>query len=485
MPHDSLKQTKHSHILLRLQLVAVLLFLFWLLAYGTIIYPKYFHFGFLGLCLAGVLFLLGPFVGFFLYFPTTFFLLGIPLPGLPFSLNQVIGVLFVLSWLNWFFRGRVQFPRGWLVFWMTVLFIYFIINALAAEDFKEGVNHLRYLAIYFFIALALASILQRKKNYHTIFVIIMLFTMASAFLGAFELTTGMDILTKSESKWMGRIRINGAAPNSIVYAYQLLFAFPFGYYLFCESKSFGGRFLALGCSIFLTIIALFTFNRQTILLVSLTYILAAVLFKNRYSKIFLFLVITLGLLLSPVIINQIWKRLQTISSLGRDRSLALRIDGIKVGREIIRRHPLMGIGLGAYSKVWSKYIPMGKTRTIHYYKSEKRYPDMGYNQLLCEGGLIGFFLGVSFYFLLLFYLLRARKAALISGQRDVTNIFNALLMWHIIFLLSSAIQDTFLYVSTWIMFGIILSTLGIDFSGGEGKERDVSDSAVALPQGAS
>jgi len=156
-----------------------------------------------------------------------------------------------------------------------------------------------------------------------------------------------------------------------------------------------------------------------------------------------------------------------------------------VGQEIIKRHPLMGIGLGAYSKVWSKYIPMGKTRTIHYYKSEKRYPDMGYNQLLCEGGLIGFFLGVSFYFLLLFYLLRARKAALISGQRDVTNIFNALLMGHIIFLLSSAIQDTFLYVSTWIMFGIILSTLGMNFSGGEGKERDVSDGAVALPQGAS
>jgi len=485
MPHDSRKQTKHSHIFLIIQLVAVLLFLFWLLAYGTIIYPKYFHFGFLGLCLAGVLFLLGPFVGFFLYFPTTFFLLGIPLPGLPFSLNQVMGVLFVLSWLNWFIRGKVKFPRGWLVLWMTLLFIYFIINVLVSADFRESINHLRYLAIYFFIALVLASILQRKKNYHTIFVIIMLFTMASAFLGAFELVTGIDVLTKSESKWMGHIRINGAAPNSIVFAYQLLFAFPFGYYLFCESKSFGGRFLALGCSIFLTIIALFTFNRQTILLVCLTYILAAILFKNRYSKIFLFIVITLGLLLSPVIVNQIWKRLQTIGSLGRDRSLALRIDGIKVGMQIIKHHPLMGIGLGAYPTVWSKYIPMGKTRTIHYYKSEKRYPDMGYNQLLCEGGLIGFFLAVSFYFLLLFYLIRSKKAARISGQRDVTNIFNALLLGHIIFLFSSAIQDTFLYVTTWIMFGIILSTLGMKFFVGDEKEGDVSNGAVTLPHWAS
>jgi len=159
----------------------------------------------------------------------------------------------------------------------------------------------------------------------------------------------------------------------------------------------------------------------------------------------------------------------------KDRSLALRIDGIKVGMEIIRRHPLMGIGLGSYPKVWSKYLPMGKTRTLHFMKSEERYPDMGYNQLLNEGGLIGFTLAVSFFVVLLMILWRARKRALQTGPRDLINLYSALLTMHITFLLSSGIQDTFLYVHTWIMFGLILSIGRMDFRAGEAPDDASAD----------
>jgi O-antigen ligase len=442
----------------RVDVIIVLLFLFFILAIGGIKFPKEVPMGFLGLGFASITFLLGPYVGFIFYFITTFFR-SIPVPGLPISLNQIIGVLFIMSWINWLLRGKVNFPRGRLALFFTVVFVYFLINCFAAEDFAEGAFHAWYVAIYFFIALSLASVVREKRHFHAIFWIVLLTTFLSSLLGFFELVSGIDILTKSGARWMGRVRINGAAPNSIVFAYQLLYAFPLGYYLFSEGSSFRSRFLALGLSIFITMIALFTFNRQTILVIGFTYFISALLYRNRYSKIFMGIVLAMFLLMGPFVMRLIWSRLQTMKAGREDRSLTLRLDGLQVGKEMVRRHPFMGVGLGCYHIMWWEYIPVGKTRILQYLKGTIRYPDIGYNQLLSEGGLIGFGITAGFFLFLLFYLWKSRKRALIEERRDMINLYSALFNILAIFLLSSFIQDTFLYVRTWIMFGLILATL--------------------------
>jgi hypothetical protein len=441
----------------RVDILIVLVFLFFVLAIGGIKFPKEVPVGFLGLGIASIIFLLGPYVGFCLYFITTFFR-TIPVPNFPMSLNQIVGILFILSWANWLFRGKLNLPKGRLVFFFTIVFIYFMINCFAAEDFAEGAFHARYVAIYFFIALSLASCIKEKRHFHVIFWIILVTSFCSSLLGFFELVTGIDILTKSAARWMGRVRINGAAPNSIVFAYQLLYAFPLGYYLFSEGSSFRSRFLALGLSIFVTMIALFTFNRQTILIIGFTYFISALLYRNRYSKIFMGLVLAIFLIMGPFVMRQVWNRLQTVKAGKEDRSLTLRLDGLQVGREMVRRHPYMGIGLGCYHIMWWEYLPMGKTRILHYLKGTIRYPDIGYNQLISEGGLIGFGIAISFFLYLLFYLWKSRKKAMIEGRRDMINLYSALFNILAIFLLSSFIQDTFLYVRTWIMFALILAT---------------------------
>ncbi len=458
MPHKSLRHYVNSHKAFRLELLAILFFLFWALAAGSTRFPREIQAGFTGLCAAGLIFILGPFVGFGFYFPTTFFR-SIPLPGFLFSLNQVVGVMFVLSWANWLVRGKLRLPRGRLTLLMSLLFIYFLVNCLLAQDFSEGLYHGRYLSIYFFIALALASIMRTRTHCRAFFWIILLASAVSASMGAFELITGIDILTKSKAVWMGRVRINGAAPNSIVFAYQLLYAFPLGYYLFSEEENFTLRFLALGLSIFITIIALFTFNRQTILLVGFTYILAAMLYRNRYSRIFMGIVIMAMLLSGPYVLHLIWSRLETVGQLHRDRSLTARIDGLKVGANIIRRHPFMGLGLGCYHIMWWNYLPEGKTRFLKYEKVKPHYPDMGYNQLLAEGGIIGLGLALWFFIALVRALWRYRKQSARRSLRGPNNLYSALFTMMLIFLLSSVIQDTFLYVRTWIMFGLILASL--------------------------
>ena len=457
MLREHLKGYFFSARFYRWELLALLLFLFFALAFGSVRYPRETQFIFLGICAAGVIFLLGPMVGFSFYFLTTF-IRGIPLPGAPVSLNQVVGVMFVLSWMNWVMRGRARLPRGKTVILMTVLFVYCLINCIISVDLEESLNYARYLCIYYFIALALASIIEGKIHCRILFWVILILSTISACLGLFELVTGIDLLTESKAMWMGRVRINGAAPNSIVFAYQLLYAFPLGYYLFSEERSFGPRFLALGLSIFITIIALFTFNRQTILLIGFTYFFCALLYRNRYSKIFLGVVLSMMLLLSPYVLHIVLRRLQTIGKFQRDISLSVRIDGIKVGLEIIKERPFTGIGLGTYHKVWDKYLPSGETRTLQYLKKTERYPDMSYNQILSEGGVIGFVLSMIYFACLFWNLWSHRKRAVELRDKGLINIYSTLFTMMCIFLLLSAIQDTFLYVRTWIMYGLILAS---------------------------
>ena len=458
MLRKRLKQYLFSASVSPVELILFLGFVFLFLAAGSIKFPKEVPFGFLGICMAGMIFLLGPIVGFTLYFITTFFR-GLFVPGMPVSLNQIAGVMFVLSWMNWMFREKVRLPRGREIICLTILSLYFLINCMAAEDFKEGLFHAWYIGIFYFIALALGSLISSSHHFRLFFWIILVASAMSAMLGAFEFVTGRDILTKSTALWMGRVRINGAAPNAIVFAYQLLYAFPLGYCLFSEEKSLAPRFLALGLSLFVTFVAILTFNRQTILLVGLIYFLSAQLFKNRYAKIFMGAVLLIFLLVSPYILHTIWLRLQTIGRFKEDKSLTLRMDGLKVGMQIVRKHPLMGLGLGCYHIMWWKYLPPGKTKTLQFMKVTPRYPDMGYNQLLSEGGLIGFGLAVTFFILLLASLWKKRKQALALEDRGLVNIYSALLILLIIFLLSSMIQDTFLYVRTWTMFGFILASM--------------------------
>lgn len=457
MPRKFIREYFTTTRYYRFDLAVGLILLFVIMAFGAVKLPKYVLPGMIGLGACGIFFLMGPIFGFSCYFVTTFFR-QLPLYGTPVSMNQVFGVLFVFSWLNWFLRGKAKLPRGRGMVIFVFIFLYFVINCLLAEVFEKGFFMLRYLAIDFFIALAVASILKEKKHIRTIFWIILSFTFVSSLAGAFELFSGIDILTKSTAHWEGRTRINAAAPNSIVFAYQILFAFPLGYYLFSEEKRATPRSFAIGMAMFSIMIALATFNRQTIILVGFTWILSAALFWNRHSRTFLIGIVILMLLMSPFVLHKVIKRLSTIGDLYYDRSLSVRIDGLQIGWQMFRQNPLTGVGLGNYVITWWNYVPVGTTRVLQYDKGQPHYPDMGYNQLLAEGGIIGLTLALIFFFFLTTKTWKMRRRCVYFNYRQGVNLYTTMLIMLANFLLSTAIQDTFMYVRTWVMFGLILGS---------------------------
>lgn len=80
--------------------------------------------------------------------------------------------------------------------------------------------------------------------------------------------------------------------------------------------------------------------------------------------------------------------LETISSLYRvseDPSFHYRLKGWRASLDIVSDYPLLGTGLGTYKDIFPLYRPFDMEKTFHYAHNE-------YIQLLAETGIIGFFL---------------------------------------------------------------------------------------------
>ncbi len=402
-----------------------------------------------------VFFLLGPFVGFLLYFPTTFFQ-TIPIGTYPISLNQFAGLAFIISWISWTWRKKITIPRSRYLTLLVLISGYFALSALTGEDFEAGLTHFWYLGIYLLVAIVIGSMVKDERTVKIFFWLVLLVTFLSSCIGFIEFVFNTDLFEKSRAFWKGRFRINATAPNSIVFAYNSLYAFPFGYYLFSETRRNFPRFAALAIAVFINVIALFTFNRQTIILIMVQFVLVAILFKNKYTKIFLTLIVILSIVSAPFLITKVFTRLGTITEISRDYSILTRRDGFLIGMEILRNKPLFGIGFGSFPTTWPSYLP-DNTYLLQYDKLGKHYPDFGYNQILSETGIVGLTIALVFFCLTLRILFMMRREGINKQRRDLANYASALLVLMAVFLIASFIQDTFLYVRTWIMFGMILA----------------------------
>ena len=408
-----------------------------------------------GVCVVFLAFLLGPYVGFTLYFATTF-VKGIPLPIIPFSLNQIAGVVFIISWLNYFWRGKTERIRSPLLPALSLMTLYFAINALTGESFEGGVSYFRFLFVYFVLCLFLSSMMMNKRAADTVLWIILILTFLSSLVGVAEIVLQRDVFGSSRGVWQGMFRINGLAPNAIYFGYNLLFAFPFGYYLFISHKERLSGWIALWLSLFIVFLSLFTFNRQTIIIIAFTFFLVALLFRDVYSRTLLIGLAIAGIIILPFVAGRLVSRLATLGDITRDFSYMQRRDSFLIACEMLKKKPLTGVGLGSYHKVWEEYYPEN-TQVAQYLPGAEKYPDLGYMQVLTEGGIIGFMLFIYALFTFLKYLITMRRDALHKGENDWAHFIGSIIVGFLIFILLTFTQDTFLYARVWFFYGIVLS----------------------------
>jgi len=115
---------------------------------------------------------------------------GHSLGELPFTVNQLTGLLFILGWLRWWWQGRTKFkvtPFFWL---LSISFIYFSLSCLFSEDFRTSLDSLKALAIYFCISIVIASMLNTKRDVAVLAWLVLIITFLHSLLGFYEFVKG-------------------------------------------------------------------------------------------------------------------------------------------------------------------------------------------------------------------------------------------------------------------------------------------------------
>lgn len=416
------------------------------LAFGAII----------GLAFLSLVLAIHPFVFFAFYFGALFFA-DTKLPGLPLSVNQILAGLFLVSWLGYAWRGRAIAIRSQLLPWLTLMAVYFTANALLGESPPHGQVMARYVVIYYGLAVILATCLRSERAIYAYSWIIVALTFIAAMAGLVE-AFQRGTFWAFAGKITDAERVKGTASTANVFGWNLLFAYPFAFFLFSQMQRRGARYLALAMGVFILFVALLTLSRQTIALVGLLLIVCAKVFRYP-SRRQVLAVITAFLVLGAVLVAPaIVARFLTVTRLSRDYSYLERRDSALICMEVIKARPVFGVGLGSYTAVWRNYLPPDyRTFFAQYIEASRpRAPDEGYLQITAEGG----FVGLAIF--LLFVMVLARRIGMIrqvAAGRDDHFAFNlAALVFALLlqFLATTFTDDTFLYVRVWLIYPLAL-----------------------------
>lgn len=400
--------------------------------------------------------LAGPLVALSVYFGTTF-AGGIVLPGIPVSVNQVVGLGVLAAWGLWIVAGRTSWPGGGYLWLLVGSSVYFVLNAILGEDREAGLQFAKYIALYELLAFVLLTSLRRPAHWRFWFWMVLLFTALNAWVGLMEFVTHRDFFPGGSFtvKPLVPARINGLSQNAIMFAYNSLWALGPGIYLALEEQRPWRRMLAGGITLFIVLMALLTYNRQTPIVLLVMVGTGVLLLRHRIMPMLTLILIVLCVLLSPYIVVKMGERLTNVGYAVKDPSYGLRRDKSRILINMTRERPLTGVGLGSFPTVWPKYIPenlwfLGTNRP------SIQYPDMGYFQMLGESGFIGLGLDALLMGSGALVLLRRRRRALAARCFPVVNLCAVLAMLGAQLVISQMIQDTFFFPRSLWLFGMIV-----------------------------
>ncbi len=429
-------------------------------AYGLLKFQQKMGTGYFRGMIAGLLgifmVLAGPLVALATYFATTFF--GeILLPGIPLSVNRLVGMGVLAAWGLWILAGRTSWPGGAYLWVLVTASVYYVLNAVLGQDLEAGLAFARYIALYELLGFVLLTSLRRPPHWIFWFWLVILITAMSSAVGLAEFLTGLDM--SFGGAWQTRPllppRINGLSQNAIMFAYNSLWAFPAGLYLFLHSRWPWQRNVAGMITLFIVAMALLTLNRQTPLVLFAMLVTGALVLRHRIVRPLTVGLIVIGLLASPYIVQKMGERVTRAGEAVKDPSYALRRDKFRIMKEMVARHPVFGVGLGSFPVVWPEYMPENLW-FLQLQRPSLQYPDLGYMQMMAESGIVGFALDLAILGAGAVLLLKRRRRALQAGNFAVVNLCGILLILVVHVTIKQLIQDVFFFQRSWWLYAMIV-----------------------------
>lgn len=402
--------------------------------------------------------LLSPFLMFGLYYAISQTVVGLQLPFLPVSLNQMVFMAFLGAIARQTLDRKLRIPNSWPLWSMIALGSIMTLSALTGVSNELGRMTAKSIVTLSIVSVALALLIKSKAEVQLVFWAFLIPTMLNGAVGAVEAILNTGFFETKVHLAEGFFRINGVSPNSIVLAQSCLFALPMALYLARHGRNRLQHMAAVFCAGFLLAITARTFNFQNLIIAPVIVVSAAALFRGQLARRLLLGCAVAALLAVPFLFPIMNARLQRIHS-GTDESMRLRMDNAINAMQVYKSHPWFGAGLGSFPDAWWSVRSMDTYINQYEEIPRQQEVDQIYFLLLAETGIIGFAINIVFYLAMIAFIWRARAKH--RNDPPVADFAAVLLIIWVQYLASGLTQDAIFHMRTWLLFGMSAALVNV------------------------
>lgn len=283
---------------------------------------------------------------------------------------------------------------------ITIPFILIIIVSLTSffnsVNLESSIGGMGKLFIYGFLLQIVSEELKDRRHLKRIIMAIILGLYLSSLDGIYQLAFGKDFFRNQPyDSVIGLARLKATFPHTNIFAAYLALFLPVGtaltlYYLKGKRRILLGLLTALG-----VYCLIFTFSRGAIFGFATAILLTAII---KRSKLVL-LALAIALIITPLLLpKSISNWIKTTDSVWEVLLNKERINIYKTSLNMIRSHPVIGVGVNTYCLNYQKY----KIKETSGFTGDARY--YAHNIFLHMAGEIGLLgLAIFIWLLLLFF----------------------------------------------------------------------------------
>ncbi|RJS90672.1 hypothetical protein CW705_05790 [Candidatus Bathyarchaeota archaeon] len=373
-----------------------------------------------------LLFLREPFL--MSWFPPAYEILHLP---------KVFGIL---TFISWFLNRKdypIQIPSQ---LWLMLLFFGIILlsrSLAGSKAFGHKVpNDFFKMCVLFFL---ITNVIKSERDIkEIIWVLIVINVFATLYHYYYYKTGWKSVFVMPIFQFLNRNKFAGTLASMV----------PLTYFILWNSKSTATKVLLGFClSSFIGGVIL-TYSRSGAFALFIGLITIMLLDKRKIRLVFI--VLMLGLIMGPRISKRYVERITSIEHYEEDPSSMARVATNRAAINILKAHPLLGIGAGNFNSVFLDYTPSELLRWVRPGKSIHNV----FLQVMSETGLVGLSVFIVLIFNTFIDVLKVRKKRL----SDLSNLSVALGISLFVYLFHLQFHPGAYYSYIYIFIPLIVST---------------------------
>lgn len=381
-----------------------IVFLAFCMGIGFLIFPWYIPLG----VFIVVVFIMGvffsPYIGILIFLMGALIhpaqIIGESVAGLHLARNLAFLMLFAWLFHILVYRdfGMIKSRQNWLVLGFGIMLL---CSSLRYFDFSfpNFVELLKLLILYFMVI----NLVKKPKQVFIIVWFLIFLCLITSVIGVYQYFNNIGLYSPEDKV----LRITGTSLDPNDYAMHLVMVFPLLISFFFIARNIIMRLILVMTSILLLSNVIFTFSRGGFvgLGVVIFFSFIILIMQKRIKPIGAMALLFSFILLLSFIPARYWTRMLTILN-PSEASASARLESWKAGFNMMKDHPIIGVGLGAFPHEYALRASLAAD------EFKVKIPRFAHNSYIQVGAEIGV-IGLTFFLLLILFsfrdILRAQR----------------------------------------------------------------------------